>query len=217
MTEVSLRSCSPCTRFLVLLSVFLVLVSAVQAQSKGEADRFDFYLLNLSWSPEFCAIQGTGPQCAARAGFLVHGLWPQNKDGSYPVSCSDRSGPRHPEVNLDITPDLSLLDHEWKKHGTCTKLAPEQFFQQERIAFRKLKIPPEFEGLSHEMWLKPSDILDMFTKANPSFPAGSFLVSCGPTQLTAVEVCLSKKGLKPVVCQALQGCQAQRVRIAPAS
>ncbi len=80
--------------------VLLGLVAPAVAQHKGEPDKFDFYLLNLSWSPEFCAIQGTSPQCAAHPGFVVHGLWPQNYDGSYPVFCSERSGPASPEKNL---------------------------------------------------------------------------------------------------------------------
>src|ERR1700744_1981821 len=105
--------------FFLLLSS-LILIPSAQAQQNGEPGKFDFYLLNLSWGPEFCSIQGPSPECVAQPGFVVHGLWPQNNDGSYPVFCSERSGPPHPERNFDITPDRSLLQHEWSKHGTCT-------------------------------------------------------------------------------------------------
>jgi ribonuclease T2 len=197
--------------FLLLTS--LILIASARAQQKGEPGRFDFYLLNLSWGPEFCSIQGASPECAARPGFVVHGLWPQNNDGSYPVFCSERSGPPHPEQNFDITPDRSLLQHEWSKHGTCTGLAPDDFFALAHKALHSLTIPKLFNDPDHEMLLKPAEILGLFVKANPSFPAGSILVSCGDNRLTAIEACFAKDGLKPIACQGLRGCRAQVVRI----
>lgn len=197
------------------VALLLGLLAPAGAQHKGEPDKFDFYLLNLSWSPEFCSIQGTSPQCAAHPGFVVHGLWPQNNDGSYPVFCAERPGPAHPEQNLDITPDRSLLEHEWSKHGTCTTLAPEDFFALEHQAFHSVTVPKLFKELDHEVLLKPVEILDLFAKANPSFPDGSILLSCGNNRLTAIEVCLAKDGLKPIACQGLHECRAQVVRVTP--
>ena len=201
----------------VSLAVLLGLLGAARGQDKGVPDKFDFYMLNLSWSPEFCSIQGTSPQCAAHPGFVVHGLWPQNFDGTYPVFCAERPGPEHPEKNLDMTPDLKLLDHEWAKHGTCTTLQPDQFFALGHQAFHSLVIPKLFRELDHELLLKPDAILDLFAKDNPSFPSGSILVSCGHNELTAVEACFTRDGLKPMVCQGLRTCHAQVVRILPAN
>jgi ribonuclease T2 len=184
------------------------------AQQKGEPGKFDFYLMNLSWSPEFCSIQGTSPQCTARNGFILHGLWAQNNDGTYPVFCSERPGPVHPEANLDITPDLSLLQHEWAKHGTCTTLSPEAFFAQEHKAYHSLKVPDVLLHIDHEVQMKPAEILDLFGKINPDFPPGSILLSCGNNRLTAIEACLDKD-LKPLVCQGLRSCRANVVKITP--
>jgi ribonuclease T2 len=203
-------------RAALLTALLAGLIAPVGGQEKSEPGKFDFYLLNLSWSPEFCSIQGTSPQCAAPAGFVVHGLWPHN-DGSYPVSCSERGGPAHPEANIDITPDRSLLEHEWSKHGTCTTLVPEEFFAEEHRAFRSVKVPKLFERLDHEVLLKPAEIVELFARANPSFPKGSVVVSCGHSRLTAVEVCVAKDGLEPIACQGLHECDAQVVRIAPAA
>ena len=198
-----------------LLLLSMVPPKPVPAQQKGDPDKFDFYLLNLSWSPEFCSIQGTSPKCEARPGFVVHGLWPQNNDGSYPVFCSERSGPGHPEQNLDITPDRSLLEHEWSKHGTCTTLTPDDFFALEHRAFHSLTIPKLFNDLDHQVLLKPAEIIGLFAKANPSFPPGSILVSCGHNRLTAIEACFAKDGLKPIACQGLHECHTQVVRVTP--
>jgi len=205
-----------CKLLLLFLATLVALTGFAHAQNKGEPGKFDFYLLNLSWSPEFCSIQGTGPECAAHPGFILHGLWPQNYDGTYPVSCEPtRPGPAHPEQNLDITPDRSLLEHEWTKHGTCTTLAPDAFFALEHTAFHSLAIPPLFSQLDHEIMMKPAEILTEFSKANPAFPPGSILLSCGNNRLTAIEACLSKDGLKPMRCQGLRDCRAQVVRITP--
>ena len=83
-------------RFACRIAVICWLVflgSSAGAQKRGEPGQFDFYLLNLSWSPEFCAIHETSPQCAAHPGFVVHGLWPQNNDGSYPALLQPSPGP----------------------------------------------------------------------------------------------------------------------------
>jgi len=93
----------------------LPFASLANAQDKGEPGHFDFYLMNLSWSPEFCSIRGTSPECAAHPGFILHGLWTQNNDGTYPVFCSAEPAPANIAQNLDITPDLALLHHEWDK------------------------------------------------------------------------------------------------------
>ena len=204
----------------LLFATILTLCAAVspgraQELSKVEPGRFDYYLLNLSWSPEFCSLHDTNAQCSTRPGFIVHGLWPENNDGTWPAFCAERQGPVRPEENLDITPDASLLAHEWAKHGTCTMLSAEEFFAMEHRAFHSVVIPKLFADLDHEVLLKPEAIAELFAKANPAFPAGSFVVSCGNNRLTAIEACLSKDGLKPMACREVHGCHAQVVRIAP--
>ncbi len=186
-----------------------------QELSKVEPGHFDYYLLNLSWSPEFCSLHDTNPQCATRPGFIVHGLWPENNDGTWPAFCAERPGPAHPEANLDITPDAALLAHEWAKHGTCTTLSPERFFALEHQAFHSIALPRLFVDLDHEVLLKPEAIVQLFAEANPSFPPNSFVVSCGNNRLTAIEACLSKDSLKPIACGEVHACHAQVVRIAP--
>jgi ribonuclease T2 len=203
-----------------LFALLLILAGPARAQGPATPGAYDFYLLNLSWSPDFCSIQGTSPECAAHPGFIVHGLWPQNFNGTYPASCEpDRPGPEHPERDLDITPDASLLRHEWSKHGTCTTLPPDAFFALERKAFHSIAIPHLFaqgnSELDHEILMRPAEIIAMFSQANPAFPQGSILLSCGNNRLTAIEACFAKDGLKPIPCQGLRECRARVVRIEP--
>ena len=175
---------------------------------------FDYYLLNLSWSPEFCHSHPNATECASRPAFVLHGLWPQNTDGTYPQNCSDTRGPSNPSQFSDIYPDAGLLQHEWRTHGTCSGLAPDAFFTAARTAFHSVAIPPTLTQLTGQISLPPEQILGLFTAANPSIPRSSLALSCGNNYLTAVEVCLNKNG-QPIPCGPIRSCRANTVRIPP--
>jgi len=175
---------------------------------------FDFYLLNLSWSPEFCYSHPNANECAAHASFVLHGLWPQNNNGSYPENCSSAPGPANPSQYSDIYPDAGLLQHEWHTHGTCSGLSPDRFFSTARSAYKAVSIPPALSGLSSQSSMSPDQIVSLFTSSNPTIPQSSFVVSCGNNYLTAVELCLDKR-LHPIACPAIRSCRAKVVRIPP--
>ena len=175
---------------------------------------FDYYLLNLSWSPEFCYSHQSAPECGKGATFVLHGLWPQNADGTYPQNCSNAAGPANPSQYSDIYPDASLLEHEWRTHGTCSGLSPDAFFSTARAAFQSFKIPPKLAQLSAQISLPPDQILSLVTQSNPSVSSGSLALSCGNNYLTAVEVCLDKQ-LHPIACGSVRSCRARTVRIPP--
>jgi ribonuclease T2 len=191
-------------------------ISSARVSEGGTSARsgFDFYLLNLSWSPEFCATHPGSEECAAHPGFIVHGLWPQNSDGSYPQHCGSRPGPTHPDNWGDVMPNAGLLRHEWETHGTCTTYDADTYFGVVRKAFRQVKIPAVFSGTDHELMMPPGAILDAFAKANPGFPVGSIALSCGNNRLTAVAVCLAKD-LQPMACSGVRSCRANAVKITP--
>ena len=208
----SLRSNKLC-RFAAAALFCVFAVATLQAQGKGVPGKFDFYLMDQSWSPEFCAIHDTGAECKQGRGFVMHGLWPQNFDGSYPTFCSSAPAPADLSKNLDITPDLTLLKHEWAKHGTCSGVGGDPFFAMEHTAFYSLKTPPALTGLAHEISLTPNQVLTDFYAANPKYVKGSLVLSCGNNYLTAVEACLAKNGLQPIVCQGLHSCGATSIKI----
>lgn len=184
-----------------------------RAESNGSG-AFDFYLLNLSWSPEFCATHPQKPECAQHLGFVLHGLWPQNIDGTYPEHCRDVPGPSNPTAFSDLYPDPGLLQHEWQTHGACSGLAPEAFFSLARRAVHALHIPRELSTLDHQESLPPAAILDLFHAANPGLPPDSLALGCGNNDLTAVELCLGKD-LHPTSCRQVRSCRANSVRIPP--
>lgn len=185
-------------------------ITPAVAQGSG----FDFYLLNLSWSPEYCHSHPEAAECAQRSTFVLHGLWPQNNDGSYPEHCAGKPGPSNPAEFSDIYPEPGLLEHEWKQHGSCTGLSAEDFFTAARAAYQSVTIPPALANLSSQASMPPQQIAALFSESNPAIAREDIAISCGHNYLTAVEICLDKS-LHPMACPAVRSCRANTVRIAP--
>lgn len=121
-------------------------------------------------------------------------------------------GPLHPERNLDMTPNLALLRHEWAKHGTCTTLSPEAFFATARQAYNSVTVPEQLTQLEHDTVMRSADVLTLFYRANPLFPQGSFVLSCSDSQLTAVEACFNRD-VQPMACVNLKSCASDSIKV----
>lgn len=184
---------------------------AIEGAKPGD---FQFYLLTLSWSPEFCRQNPSTPECASHPRFLLHGLWPENGDGSYPADCSQQPGLRNWSAYKDLYPDEGLMQHEWSKHGTCSALSADAYFTAARNAVHSITIPPVLAGGDIPSQMIPSEILKDFAQANPGVPPGAFRMSCAANRLSAVTVCVSKD-LKPISCQGVRTCGATSVKITP--
>ena len=156
-------------------------------------------------APDGCAVCGG-------AGFVLHGLWPENTDGTYPEDCSTAPGPSDPSAYKDIYPDAGLLAHEWAKHGTCSGLAADAYFQAERTAKAALRIPENLAGKQTPAQETPAQILGSFAQANSGYPVGDFALRCGNNRLTAGQVCLDKNS-KAMSCPAVRSCRANMVQI----
>ena len=105
------------------------------AAADNTPGKFDYYQLTLSWAPEFCATQGsnrTSSECDPKRhyGLVVHGLWPQNDNGSWPHNCTSAQPVSNEIVRemLPIMPARGLIQHEWATHGTCSGLSTQDYF-----------------------------------------------------------------------------------------
>ncbi len=198
-------------RNLLIGLALLALLGGTDANARRRRTRavngnFDYYLLSLSWAPDFCAqpnVQQDERECGTgrHVGFVVHGLWPQGEEGRGPENCGQARpvGSAIVERMLNYIPSEGLIQHEWKTHGVCTGLAPASYFGQVRQAFDSLKIPAEYKNLNRQIEVSPNDMESKFAAANPSFPPGAFRTSCPGGSLGEVRVCFSKD-LKPRAC-----------------
>ena len=155
------------------------------------------YTLALSWSPEFCRFRDDearhARQCSGRAGrfaFVVHGLWPNGARG-WPQWCPTRRQPSEAEVraSLCMTPDTSLIAHEWARHGSCMTPSPDAYLQVTRILWNSLRIP-DYDALSRRDGLTAGQVRRAFADANPHWePEHIGLVVSGRGWMREMRLC----------------------------
>ncbi len=189
--------------------VFLFAVVAFAQDARAQQDRrqnapgqFDFYVLSLSWSPSYCEAsaerggrRNADVQCEGRPfAFVVHGLWPQY-DRGFPEYCKVPA----PRLNraivgamLDLMPSPRLVYHEWDKHGTCSGLSPNAYFETVRKARAAVKIPETYLDHDKPIMVSPGDVAAAFLKANPGLTQQQIAVTCDSKRLSEVRVCMSR-------------------------
>ncbi len=183
---------------LVLTAALATLPGVGAARDRGPQapGAFDYYVLALSWEPGFCATTtGHTAECRKPGGFVLHGLWPQLEGGDYPSNCSG------PALSLDqerqwgpMYADPSLIEHEWPKHGTCSGLTQQAYFQLSRADVAAVTIPAAYAAATV---LRKSDseaVTQKFVAANPGMAPEGIRVITRNGIVTEVDICLTKPG-----------------------
>ncbi len=212
---------------LLLCVVALALLGSGTAQAKKKKHKnpkpsFAYYMLVLSYAPDFCA-QPQGSKDARECGtgrhvsFVVHGLWPQGETTRGPENCGGSPVSQSIiDLMLHYIPTESLIQHEWKAHGTCSGLSADDYFALARKARDSVSIPGKFKEPRAEFDISPDDFVAAFASANPSYPAEAFRASCYPShQLQEARICLDKD-LTPRACGTSAGqCSADKITVLP--
>jgi len=180
-----------------LARLLLILGAAAPAACSAGAPAapapFDYWVLALSWSPQYCASNGSPnePQCTRDYNFVVHGLWPQYETG-YPRDCGRvRAVPDEwIERMLPLMPSERLIDHEWRKHGACSGLDVQEYFQQTERARRRVAIPKAYEAPAQPIRTGVREIERQFVDANPGLTPEAIALSCSGRWLSEARICL---------------------------
>ncbi len=184
----------------------LALTGAASAQpidndAASQGTGFDFYVMSLSWSPSYCAIEGENAnrmQCAPDRdlAFIAHGLWPQFERG-YPEYCPtsdpDRVPNRLVDTVIDIMPSPGLVGHQWRKHGSCTGLSQADYLEATREAFNRITIPTVLRDAEGPRRGSAEVVETIFIAANPGLQSNGIAVSCKSGRLVEVRICLTKE------------------------
>lgn len=183
------------------------LVSALPALAEGEkAGEFDYYVLSLSWSPNWCATTGDAQgsdQCDTGRGFgwVLHGLWPQYHRG-WPEYCRTTQAPPSRAMTrdmADIMGSAGLAWYQWKKHGACSGLPAADYFALARRAYAQVNRPEIFRRLDRTVRLPASVVEEAFLKANPGWTRDMLTITCRDGRIEEARLCLSR-ALEPVPC-----------------
>lgn len=187
--------------------VAMMAMLAAPALSDGEpAGEFDYYVLSLSWSPNWCALEGDArgsDQCHPRHdhGWTLHGLWPQYHQG-WPAFCpTTQANPSRAMTGgmADIMGSGGLAWHQWRKHGVCAGTSAEIYFDMSRRAYDAVTRPEVFRRLEDPVQLPARVIEEAFLTANPDLEPDMLTVTCKSGYLHEVRICLSRD-LAPVPC-----------------
>ncbi|MFW5881474.1 MAG: ribonuclease T2 family protein [Roseicyclus sp.] len=199
-------------------------LSAVAAAAEGErAGAFDYYVLALSWTPTWCALEGDAresPQCEEGRGFgfTLHGLWPQHEEG-WPSFCpTSRPPPSRAMTRAmeDIMGSQGLAWHQWRKHGVCSGLSAEDYFALSRLAYEQVARPDLLRRLEREVRLPARVVEEAFLEANPGLAPDMVTVTCRSGRVQEVRLCLTR-GLEPRVCgeDVVRDCTAEDALFSP--
>jgi ribonuclease T2 len=175
------------------------LFSPAPAQAEGErAGDFDYYVLSLGWSANWCALEGDArddPQCDAgrHLTWTLHGLWPQYQTG-YPSYC--RTTARDParnesEAMADIMGGAGLAWYQWKKHGRCAGLSAAAYYATMRQAYASVTIPPLFANVSKDLQVPAEVIEKAWLESNPDLGRDQITVTCKSGMIQEVRICLT--------------------------
>jgi ribonuclease T2 len=169
----------------------------------GQPGVFDFYVLSLSWSPQYCTHHDDERlQCGSgrRYAFVLHGLWPQDEHG-FPEFCAHPSPLPAKLVDrmLDIMPSARLVHHEWAQHGTCSGLDAAAYFDRARAAFQAVTIPAAYRSPTTALRVSSIEIRSQFLHENPTLGPSDVAVLCDGRFLQEVRICFDRH-LEPRAC-----------------
>ena len=182
-------------------ALLLTLALTVLAGSAA-AQKFDYYLFTLSWSPEFCHENPSNhtPECApgAKGGFVVHGLWPSTNTGTGPQNCpGDPFTASAVPAGLDAIMPSQIFRHEWVTHGVCSPMNEHDYLARIASLYHGLVIPVTNSGADQQ--ISPAALRQKFASANPGSKTGSFAIQDNGKYLVAVKKCLGRS-FEPISC-----------------
>lgn len=190
----------------VILGLVLALYAMLSRPPVADADD-GYFILAVSWTPSWCAREGDArddDRCArgSGAGWLVHGLWPQNPDGTWPEFCDTaHAAPSRAQTAgmVDIMGSSGLAWHQWRKHGTCSGLNADAYFDATRRAFNRFQFPRQ--AAQADQRVQSADLIGTLQQANPSLQDDMMFATCHSGNLQELRICLTRD-LGPSRCDA---------------
>ncbi|HEY6308870.1 MAG TPA: ribonuclease T2 [Candidatus Angelobacter sp.] len=202
------------------LSAAVCLAAFKQHHAVNFGGQFDYYMLSLSWAPNYCAGHPGDHSIECRTGqhanFVLHGLWPQASAGQPPTSCAPASPVAAATVRhmLDYYASRGLIQHEWATHGTCSGLSAADYFGKVEQAFNAVKVPDQYRSLDRTRNLSVKEIEQNFASANNA-DAGAFRVSCHGGELVNLEICMNKDLQYQACTSSVRECPSPQVLLRP--
>jgi len=233
-------------KLLVLVQCLILTIAkdACDGSDWGTSGDFDFYVFQQSWSADFCKGSNdpgcVNPTPTMKTNLTIHGMWPNyNTEQSghwWPQCCKSTFGQSMSQTvyqalksNLyiywpneqDPQPTKvsgSLWDHEWGKHGTCSGLAQQDYFQSALGVDMALGTPSLIsDNVGGQVSLNALESVYNGSPCQNNKPCKVALGCQSGSTLSDVTTCWSK-GLSQIVCpvevmQSSSVCTASSIQI----
>ena len=186
-------------KFVILIlvaGVFCTSPSRATAQQYAKPGNFDFYLFTLSWSPQFCATtrrETSGVRDAwreFRRPWALAGVQERLLAGEL----FERARSRESKCRGRHHADASLVDHEWQKHGTCSGLGVDGYFDLMRSIRKSIIDSGSLLHLKETQMMAAAEIKAEFVAANPRISTEDMVIGCANNTLVQVQFCVAKDG-----------------------
>lgn len=198
--------------------------TSFQKNASSSKHPFKHYVLALSWSSTYCLLNASSmgaPQCKPdKYNFIVHGLWPQpsnkekiNQDLVFCDTSKEVSG-QIIEKTFSIMPSTRLIQHSWRKHGSCSGLSPQEYFSQIKSLYKEFNIK--------SLEFNPDDVVQINLKKlykdiarQTNIDPDHFSITCQGRLLKEVRICMDRS-FKPTSCKKVlknRGCTLKSVYI----
>ncbi len=99
----------------------------------------------------------------------------------------------------DIMGTSGLAWYQWKKHGVCSGLSAQDYFELSRKAYESIQRPAVFRKLQRPVKLPAKIVEQAFLKENARLKPEMITITCKAGRIQEVRICLSKS-LVPVPC-----------------
>lgn len=137
--------------------------------SGAQSGTYDYLVYAVTWQPTFCMLNKKDSGCKAyRPDFYTHGVWPYFKSSSQTQNKHPSGFIASPGCAENDACDLSkktlssmlndseyrkivtsapegLMQHEWKKHGTCYGEGQSEYFNEYKKLRRVVKYKNAFK------------------------------------------------------------------------
>jgi len=171
---------------------------------------YDYMILVQTWQPTICSEVNICKN-VNDIDFNIHGLWPQNFDGSYPCYCDknaifniDNFTPTmiH-EMNYewgsyicefsDVHCNSHFWSHEWLKHGTCANIGNQTEYFNEVL---DIKTEYQYVDILHDVDIYQSntELIKLADFYNALIDKIGVLpeVTCIGEYITGITLCFNK-------------------------
>ncbi|KAN0031617.1 hypothetical protein ACTFIV_005482 [Dictyostelium citrinum] len=196
-------------KFLALALFALLLCSVSESSSLKKSDKpgdFDFYLFVQQWIYSYCESTNC-IQNKIREAFTIHGLWPENQDGSYPSFCSGPSFNVKDIENLENQLNIDWISlteanedfwsSEFSKHGTCAIESDSlvngtySYFQAGVDLYQKLNLTQALETENiypSSKYISASKIVSAVQNQFGGKPG----MQCDDSKISTIAMCITK-------------------------